>query len=100
MCQGDDRNCPNFEQHRQEFLKTMDLERRSFLKSAFAAAGGAGMLGAGGLSLVTPALAAATEARQPERTNHYHLPATAETVHWGYFQQIAAGQGRSRPATT
>jgi acetamidase/formamidase len=87
MCQGDDRNCPDFEEHRRSFLSTMDHERRSFLKSAFAAAGGAGVLGAGGLSLVTPSMAAAAQALQPERTNHYHLPATAETVHWGYFSK-------------
>ena len=87
MCQGDDRNCPDFEEHRRNFLNTMDHERRSFLKSAFAAAGGAGVLGAGGLSLVTPSMAAAAQAIQPERTNHYHLPATAETVHWGYFSK-------------
>src|SRR4051794_6310262 len=74
MCQGDDRNCPDFEEHRRNFLNTMDHERRSFLKSAFAAAGGAGVLGAGGLSLVTPSMAAAAQALQPERTNHYHLP--------------------------
>jgi len=87
MCQGDDKNCPDFEEHRQNFLNTMDLERRSFLKSAFAAAGGAGVLGAGGLSLVTPSMAAAAQALQPERTDHYHLPATADTVHWGYFSK-------------
>jgi acetamidase/formamidase len=65
----------------------MDHERRGFLKSAFATAGGIGALGAGGLSLVSPAMAAAAQAQQPERTSHHHLPATADTVHWGYFSK-------------
>ena len=53
MCNGDDTTCPHFEQHRRDFLETMDHERRAFLKSAFVAGGGAAALGAGGLSLVT-----------------------------------------------
>jgi len=38
MCARDDHNCPQFELHLQELL---DTERRSFLKSAFVASGGA-----------------------------------------------------------
>jgi hypothetical protein len=83
MCKGDDASCPDFEKHRRDFLDTMDHERRSFLKSAFAAGGGAAALGAGGLSLVTPTMAAAAEAKQPGPKNHYYLPASAETVRWG-----------------
>ena len=41
MCAGDDRNCPDFELHRQKLLDDLDAERRSFLKSAFVATGGA-----------------------------------------------------------
>ena len=97
MCQGDDRNCPDFEEHRQNFLSTMDHERRSFLKSAFAAAGGAGVLGAGGLSLVTPSdgrrrPGAPAGADQP-------LPHAGDGGDGplGLFQQEAAGQGRDSP---
>jgi len=40
MCVGDDRNCPQFELHRQKLLDDLDAERRTFLKSAFVATGG------------------------------------------------------------
>jgi hypothetical protein len=41
MCTGDDHNCPQFELHRKSLLDDLDGERRSFLKSAFVAGGGA-----------------------------------------------------------
>jgi hypothetical protein len=41
MCADDDRNCPQFELHRQKLLDDLDSERRSFLKSAFVASGSA-----------------------------------------------------------
>jgi hypothetical protein len=40
MCAGDDKNCPEFELHHRKFKETLDRERRSFLRSSFAAAGG------------------------------------------------------------
>jgi hypothetical protein len=46
MCAGDDKTCPEFELHHQKFKETLDRERRSFLKSSFAAAGGAAALSA------------------------------------------------------
>ena len=44
------------------------------------------MLTASGLSATTPAAAAAA---QPTRStvNHFHVPANADTVHWGYFSK-------------
>jgi acetamidase/formamidase len=91
MCIGDDITCPDFETHKAKFMGELDHERRSFLRSAFAAAGGAAALGAGGLSLVTPALAETTAKRAGEPKYHY-LPATAETVHWGYFSKLLKPQ--------
>ena len=44
MCKGDDQNCPDFELHRKKLLDELDSERRSFLKSAFVATGGAAAL--------------------------------------------------------
>jgi hypothetical protein len=41
MCAGDDKTCPEFELHHSKFKERLDRERRSFLKSSFAAAGGA-----------------------------------------------------------
>jgi hypothetical protein len=63
MCAGDDRNCPDFELHRQKLRDELDSERRSFLKSAFVATGGAAALTAGGLSLIPPAMAQTAAAR-------------------------------------
>src|SRR6184192_3896188 len=54
MCAGDDKNCPEFELHHRKFKETLDRERRSFLRSSFAAAGGAAAMTAGGISLVKP----------------------------------------------
>jgi acetamidase/formamidase len=87
MCAGDDRNCPDFELHRQKLLDELDLERRDFLKSAFVATGGAAALTAGGVALVSPAAGQTTAARQG-KPNHHYVPATADTIHWGYFSKL------------
>ena len=87
MCSGDDHNCPEFELHRKKLLDDLDHERRSFLKSAFVAGGGAAAWAASG-TLATPA-SAQTRSGQP--TYHY-LPANADTVHWGYFSKLLKPQ--------
>jgi acetamidase/formamidase len=78
MCRGDDPSCSEFELHHRQFVEDMARERRAFLASRFAAKGGAATLAAGGLALpkrISPA------------TRHHHLPANADTVHWGYFSK-------------
>ena len=78
MCRGDDPSCAEFELHHRQFVEDMARERRAFLASRFAAKGGVATLTAGGLALpkkVSPA------------TRHHHLPANADTVHWGYFSK-------------
>ena len=92
MCRGDDPSCAEFERHRQDFHATMAAERRAFLKSSFAATGGAAALAAGGLSLVSPALAQVAASKQPPQTSFYHLPANADTVQWGYFSKLLKPQ--------
>jgi len=92
MCRGDDATCPEFENHRRDFLEAMDHERRAFLKSAFVSGSGAAAFSTGGLSLVTSALAAKAEARQRGQKSHYYLPASAETVHWGYLSKLLKPQ--------
>src|SRR5262245_13544824 len=90
MCAGDDRNCPEFELHHRKLLQDLDAERRSFLKGAFAGTGGAAALAAtGGWS--QPAAAQTAAARQGKPSHHY-LPATADTVHWGYFSKLLKPQ--------
>ena len=96
MCAGDDKNCPDFELHHRSFKETLDRERRSFLKSGFAAAGGVAAMTAGGISLVTPQMAEAAEKNQPAKRSYHHLPANAETVHWGYFSKKLQAAGRGR----
>ena len=91
MCAGDDRNCPQFELHHQKLLDDLDAERRAFLKSAFVATGGAAALGATGGSLMSPAVAQSAAPRPGKPTYHY-LPATADTVHWGYFSKLLKPQ--------
>ena len=85
MCKGDDPTCADFEVHHRQFLEDMARQRRAFLASNFAAKGGAAVLAAGGLAL-------SSRARQPAMARHHHLPATADTVHWGYFSKLLRPQ--------
>lgn len=87
MCRGDDQSCPDFHKHFEKFKADLDVERRSFLKSSFVATGGAIAAAGSGMSLVTPALAQASQARQGSLPSHHFLPANADTVHWGYFSK-------------
>jgi acetamidase/formamidase len=92
MCAGDDHNCPQFELHRQKLLDDLDAERRSFLKSAFVAGGGAAAAWAASSgTLISPAAAQSAAPRPGQPTYHY-LPATADTVHWGYFSKLLKPQ--------
>lgn len=61
--------------------------RRGFLKGAVAAGGTAATLGAIGFPQVSPARAALMKPGKIATNNHYYVPATAETVHWGYFSK-------------
>ena len=88
MCRGDDQTCPDFELHRQKLLDDLDSERRSFLKSAFLAGGGAAAVWAGGGTLATPASAQTS----PGQPTYHFLPANADTVHWGYFSKLLKPQ--------
>jgi acetamidase/formamidase len=88
MCSGDDHNCPQFQQHRQALLEDLDAERRSFLKSAFVTSGGAAAALATGSVLMSPASAQV----RPGRPTYHYLPATADTVHWGYFSKLLKPQ--------
>jgi acetamidase/formamidase len=88
MCAGDDHNCPQFEQHRQKLLDELDNERRDFLKSAFVASGGAAAAWAASGTLSSPASAQS----RPGRPTYHYLPATADTVHWGYFSKLLKPQ--------
>lgn len=92
MCQGDDPRCAEFEKHRADFHAALAPERRAFLRDGLTAAGGAAALAASGISLVSPALAQASAARQSDQPRHAYLPANADTVHWGYFSKLLKPQ--------
>ncbi len=69
--------------------------RRSFLKAA-TLSGGAAALGSVGPGLISRAQAQELQPRQvplpgksavPGKANHWYLPASDKTVHWGYFSK-------------
>ena len=68
----------------------VDEGRRGFLKGALAAGGAAASFAAAGLSSVTSAQA--QPGPVPGTKNHYYVPATDKTVHWGYFSKLLKPQ--------
>ncbi len=68
----------------------VDAGRRGFLKSALAAGGVAASMAATGLSSV--ASVQAQPGMVPGTKNHYYVPATDKTVHWGYFSKLLQPQ--------
>ena len=69
-----------------ETEQSQDEGRRDFLKGALAAGGAAATWAAAGLSSVTNAQA--QPGPVPGTRNHYYVPATDKTVHWGYFSKL------------
>ncbi|MFQ5755663.1 MAG: acetamidase/formamidase family protein [Acidiferrobacterales bacterium] len=67
--------------------ETLTEGRRNFLKGAAAASGAAATLGAIGFPYISPVSAAQMKPGKVGTTNHYYVPASAETVHWGYFSK-------------
>ena len=63
-----------------------DEGRRSFLKSALLSGGALASV-----STLTPGLISSAQAQTGaaamDRKNHYYVPATDKTVHWGYFSK-------------
>lgn len=66
--------------------ENVDEARRSFLRDAVVAGGGAISVGALGVT-VAPSASAQGSGPGAGRANHYHIPATDKTVHWGYFSR-------------
>src|SRR4051812_21831554 len=65
-------------------VEQVDGARRSFMRDAMVAGGGALSVGALG---VTMAPGAHAQGAGEGRANHYYVPATDKTVHWGYFSR-------------
>src|SRR3978361_660401 len=66
--------------------------RRSFLKNAMAVGGGSLSAGALGISM-TPNAFAQSAKTGTGRANHYYIPASDKTVHWGFFSRSLAPLG-------
>jgi acetamidase/formamidase len=72
--------------------KSVDIEehvdeaRRNFLKEAVIAGGGAASVGALGVTMIPSAFAQGA-APGLGKANHYFIPASDKTVHWGYFSR-------------
>ncbi len=59
----------------------MAPERRAFISSGFVASGDGAAMAADALALVPAGL------KRPNSARSHYLPATADTVHWGYFSK-------------
>ena len=64
----------------------VDEARRNFLKEAVIAGGGAASVGALGVTMMPSAFAQGA-APGLGKANHYFIPASDKTVHWGYFSR-------------
>src|SRR2546428_758159 len=71
-------------------MATTGEGRREFLKGAAVAGGLAASVNAAGLSSLTSAQA--QPGMVPGTKNHYYVPATDKTVHWGYFSKLLKPQ--------
>jgi len=75
----DDHNHTSSPQAESQALPA-DPARRRFLQGTLASTAALGSLGAASLAQ------AQTELKR-RTINHYHIPATDQTVHWGYFSK-------------
>jgi acetamidase/formamidase len=65
---------------REPSSQPADASRRSFIQGALATGAALGSIGAGSLAHAQTGMKRST-------INHYHIAASAETVHWGYFSK-------------
>ena len=66
--------------------KNVDEARRGFLRDAAVVGGGAISVGALGVTMAPTANAQGT-GPSSGKANHFHIPASDKTVHWGYFSR-------------
>jgi acetamidase/formamidase len=60
------------------------VDRRKFLKGSLVAGS---VAASAGIAAATASAQTMQPGRVPGTTNHYHVPATDKTVHWGYFSK-------------
>jgi acetamidase/formamidase len=79
------------EENRKDVLEEFDTARRSFLRNTLVGGGAIG-LGAMGIGMTPMAQAASgVTGSDPDAPGprHYYIPATPDTVLWGYFSKVA-----------
>ncbi len=69
-------------------VESVSEGRRDFLKGTAAVGAATASLTAIGFPHITPAQAAEMKPGRIGSANHYYVPASAATVHWGYFSKI------------
>ena len=74
----------------ERIMEEAENGRRDFLKGMVAVGGMAAS--AVGAQLSSVSSAQAQPGRVPGTTNHYYVPATDKTVHWGYFSKLLKPQ--------
>ena len=85
-------HCGNPEDQK-EIQQEFDTARRAFLRNALVGSGAVslGALGVGmsPMAMATTSAGAKAGSAMAGRPSHYYIPATADTVLWGYFSKIA-----------
>ena len=85
-------HCGNPEDQK-EIQQEFDTSRRAFLRNALVGSGAVslGALGVGmsPMAMATTSAGAKAGSAMAGRPSHYYIPATADTVLWGYFSKIA-----------
>ena len=80
-------NCNQHPQKNEgEILEEFQEARRKFIRDSLVAGGAAVSVGALGVTMTSSAVAA-NGGPGSRKANHYYVPASDKTVHWGYFSR-------------
>lgn len=79
-------NDHSHQEHAGEVQEEFHEARRAFLKDVLVAGGAAMSVGSLGITHTSSAFAQGA-AQGSRRANHYYVPASDKTVHWGYFSR-------------
>ncbi len=76
----------NSKQGEGDILEEFQEARRKFVRDSLVTGGAAMSIGALGVTMSPSAFAASSEPGS-RKANHYYVPASDKTVHWGYFSR-------------
>lgn len=77
----------SLQEHAGEVQEEFHEARRTSLKNVVVAGGAAMSVGSPGITH-TSSVFAQDAVEGSRRANHYHVPASDKTVHWGYFSRL------------